>query len=420
MAHGSPDSAMETAEDQTDRLSELPEHVLLHMLSFLPTLVAASTSFLSRRFRHLWETTTTLDLDLSAFRHSTCSAFVDMVDRCLLDRDSLYNLLSLRIDLCDRNLFEGGILTFGYVNILLVRAAELGVRHLSFSHLTHQLDEFLPTILSIASLESLSLCHLSRRAVFPPSFAATGLKSLSLAFDFASFEPTGLNTLLSKLHALENLELQVPTSIDLRSETVKRLKLAIFASCREVGICMPKLEVLDFYEWRCRRTRFRGEIPFLKKADIYFMYPAEESAPAIWQMLKAVGNVEKLYIKIDENHLFNPFHTMVEPGVDPPEFPNLKHLDLEMCFHQSNTEDLTILLRNSPALESLNLVDKTEKERWESDWWCTLPPNAEGFHVGEAKTKLVKRLLREKPTRKRKLMNHFLGAVDSGSVKTRI
>lgn len=63
---------------------------------------------------------------------------------------------------------------------------------------------------------------------------------------------------------------------------------------------------------------------------------------------------------------------------------------------------------------------KTEKERWESDWWCTLPPNAEGFHVGEAKTKLVKRLLREKPTRKRKLMNHFLGAVDSRSVKTRI
>lgn len=66
---------------------------------------------------------------------------------------------------------------------------------------------------------------------------------------------------------------------------------------------MPKLEVLDFYEWKCRRTRFRGEMPLLKKADIYFMYPAEESAPAIWQMLKAVGNVEKLYIKIDENHV---------------------------------------------------------------------------------------------------------------------
>lgn len=301
MAIGSSDPVAETEEDRMDRLSELPEHLLLHMLSFLPTQVAARTSLLSRRFRHLWEITTVLDLDLSA--HSTCAAFVDIADRALLDRDSLYSLLRLRLDLCDRDRFEGGILTFGYVNILLVRAAELRVRHLTVSHFTNQLDDFLPTILSIASLQSLSLRHLSRRAVFPSFFAATGLKTLSLTFDFMSLGPTGFNPFLSKLHALEELELEVPTAVDLHSETVKRLKLIMFTSSREVGICMPKLEVLDFYEWRSRRTQFHGAMPLLKKAKIHFMYPAEESAPAIWKMLKAVGNVEELRIIMEENYV---------------------------------------------------------------------------------------------------------------------
>ena len=64
------------------------------------------------------------------------------------------------------------------------------------------------------------------------------------------------------------------------------------------------------------------------------------------------------------------------------------------------------------------LLFKTEKERWESDWWCTLPLNAEGFHAGEAKA--CETPAAGKPTRKRKLMNRFLGAADSSSVKTRI
>nr|ACS49601.1 F-box family-4 [Oryza alta] len=42
------------ADDDGDRISELPDDVLEHMLSFLPAHDAVRTSLLARRWRHLW------------------------------------------------------------------------------------------------------------------------------------------------------------------------------------------------------------------------------------------------------------------------------------------------------------------------------------------------------------------------------
>ncbi|KAK9757574.1 hypothetical protein RND81_01G171400 [Saponaria officinalis] len=49
-----------------DRLSELPDEVIVHILSFLPTLDAVRTMLL-RHFRNLWTSVPTLKFDLDAY-----------------------------------------------------------------------------------------------------------------------------------------------------------------------------------------------------------------------------------------------------------------------------------------------------------------------------------------------------------------
>jgi len=51
----------EEEEEEEDRISNLPDGVLLHILSRLPTKTAVTTGRLSRRWRHLWQHLSVLD-----------------------------------------------------------------------------------------------------------------------------------------------------------------------------------------------------------------------------------------------------------------------------------------------------------------------------------------------------------------------
>jgi hypothetical protein len=58
-----------------DRISELPDPILSHILSFLPTKLAATTSILSKRWKSVWHSVLTLDFDDETFKdfHSLTS-----------------------------------------------------------------------------------------------------------------------------------------------------------------------------------------------------------------------------------------------------------------------------------------------------------------------------------------------------------
>ncbi|CAN0842177.1 FBD-associated F-box protein At4g13985, partial [Linum grandiflorum] len=80
-----------------DRLSELPDCILTHILSFLITKDAVQTSVLSRRWRSVWKYVPVIDLDADSFRRESYKRYYisrKWSSECLVD-----TVLSLRHDL---------------------------------------------------------------------------------------------------------------------------------------------------------------------------------------------------------------------------------------------------------------------------------------------------------------------------------
>jgi hypothetical protein len=55
-----------------DRISDLSDSILCHILSFLPTKLAATTSVLSKRWKPMWRSVLTLDFDDETFKDPVC------------------------------------------------------------------------------------------------------------------------------------------------------------------------------------------------------------------------------------------------------------------------------------------------------------------------------------------------------------
>ncbi|TKY66139.1 F-box/FBD/LRR-repeat protein [Spatholobus suberectus] len=74
-----------------DKISALPDAVLSHILSFLPTKIAVATSVLSKRWKPLWRSVPTLNFDdlddTYDFDKETYSRFVQLVYAVFLSRD---------------------------------------------------------------------------------------------------------------------------------------------------------------------------------------------------------------------------------------------------------------------------------------------------------------------------------------------
>ncbi|XP_059306956.1 putative F-box protein At1g49610 [Lycium ferocissimum] len=94
-----------------DRLSELPEPILLHILSFLPMRYVVRTTILSKRWRHLW--TIVQELDFGSEGFFPYQNYVDFVNRTMLRRGT-YKIRRLRLDLyingSSRKDYDGWIL----------------------------------------------------------------------------------------------------------------------------------------------------------------------------------------------------------------------------------------------------------------------------------------------------------------------
>ncbi|XP_014502911.1 F-box/FBD/LRR-repeat protein At5g22660-like [Vigna radiata var. radiata] len=83
-------------EKEEDMLTELPEEIILHILSFVDAKTAVQTSVLNKRCRYLWASLPVFNFDDSSFQNAIF--FKDFVDDFLSCRDTSTNVFNVYLD----------------------------------------------------------------------------------------------------------------------------------------------------------------------------------------------------------------------------------------------------------------------------------------------------------------------------------
>ncbi|TKY66132.1 F-box/LRR-repeat protein [Spatholobus suberectus] len=227
-----------------DRISSLPDTVLCHVLSFLPTKVAVATSLLCKRWNHLWRSVPVLDFDDDNYHtnNETYFRFVRSVYAFILSRDMDQPLQRFCLSssyLCDP------------VNVKawLVAATQHRVEHLDFDYTLDCIFDLPTAVLTCKTLVVFKLSNVHLSSLKSCSVDLRPLKILHLNSVTFS-EDRDLAELLSGSPNLEDLEMDhqclIPefrnlTHLKFGSYIKGLLVLDLIKHC-------PKLQILVIYK----------------------------------------------------------------------------------------------------------------------------------------------------------------------------
>ncbi|KAL8532165.1 hypothetical protein ACS0TY_008681 [Phlomoides rotata] len=243
--------------EERDRLSELPESLILHILSFLPMRDVVSTTFLSKRWENLWTILPSLNFsDIIRVRFHNDQRRVrvrNFVNRALLFWKGT-KLMKFTIDIK----YEFDKSLAGDMDLWLRFVVENKVEELNLC-LTYEGDGMYSEGVYIAP-QRLNSCSSLRKLSLVGCLRVHGsvswnqLKNLSM--EGLYFSEGTINQILSGTPQLEVFELSLVESnanLNIRSKCLKKLKVSryfLFIGDQPsldsvLRICCPKLETLE-------------------------------------------------------------------------------------------------------------------------------------------------------------------------------
>ncbi|RHN56277.1 putative F-box domain, leucine-rich repeat domain, L domain-containing protein [Medicago truncatula] len=236
---------------EKDRLSELPDHLILQILSFLFAKQAVQTCILSKRFDNLWKRLPTLRLTSSSFKH--LKDFTKFVSKILSLRDhstSLHSLTFHRHSLVEPHLLKR----------VLKYAVSHNVEQI-YVRVKCDIQHFPPTLFSSHTLTSLKLALVhpkiyAKRALFPTnSINLPSLTTLCLHLFAFSVNNDGCAepfSIFNKLNTLVIDKCEVEDSQNLWISSATLVKLTIVTrdyppdDCIEIELSTPNLCTFTF------------------------------------------------------------------------------------------------------------------------------------------------------------------------------
>ncbi|KAL2589627.1 hypothetical protein AAZV13_13G241100 [Glycine max] len=346
---------------QLDRISSLPDEIICHILSFLPTIEAVTTSVLSTRWRSLWTLVLTLDFDDNwpcFFNTTFASVFGSILAqrkaKCI-KRLCLYNyskpfsldlIGSLVSTAVAQNLEEMDLICNYYFEVTLPNTL-----------FTCKTISVLKLSLGLTiNLNNISSIHL-------PSLKVLHVDVLYLVDDESIMRLFSGCPVLEEL-CYEEVKSNNSTSFKICVPSLKKLHLKCHD--KRVQVVTPSLEYLQVQETKVRDSLV-GNLPNLLQAhaDIYFDQHEKEY---VFNFFNAIRQTKFLGLST------YTIEALTDASFGFPEFHNLVHLQL--CLSTIDSCSLIqLLLARCPKLEILD-IDKLylySTGLWESERKWTQP-----------------------------------------------
>ncbi|KDP21766.1 hypothetical protein JCGZ_00553 [Jatropha curcas] len=336
-----------------DRISSLPEAVLGHILSFLPTKTVVQTSILSRRWRNIWNSVCNFDFEFLYDGNEDLSRvqkFGRFVDSVLILR-SYPCIKKFRLH------FHSSLPC--NASTWIRAAVRNNVEELDLGNFLSTLE--MPRI--VFSCETIRILKVYHGFTFqiPEAVCLPSLRVLHLVSLF-SLKDGDIEKFLSGSPVLEELFINshhndLVTTLSVQSSSLKSLKIRRRDQCRfgffRLIIDAPKLEFLELIDYVSEEFEIVKLLPSLVKASVDvrpedFIYDSVQAAQ-VFGLLKQISNVKSLSL----------FGVTVEgidfadTGFTYPIFHNLMHL--EVNANENGWLGFLEILRNSPNLETVVL-----------------------------------------------------------------
>ncbi|KAK3019966.1 hypothetical protein RJ639_003013 [Escallonia herrerae] len=336
-----------------DRLSNLPDSLICHILSFLPTKCAVITSALSTKWRYQWTSVANLVFCDKFTVNYSSDLFENFVDRVLMlrKRSNIDSFTLACINTHDPP----------RVNTWITAAAMFGVRELRLSSAMRGV--VLPhNVFYSRALVALTLGPGIVLDVIPTSACLPSLKVLHLeVVEFRNVDTTW--KLFNACPVLEDLVIRRETTDNAKcfnvcAPALKRLTMKMYDESRPdeywrtpvaapdisdytCVIDCPTLEHLDITDYTSV-SYAASDMPLIVKAEIDTPQQGEATAA----LLRPIADVKLLTISDA---------TLRKNGdlIDLPTFSNLTKLELRLLDDFSDWTWLLDMLRRTPVLQGL-------------------------------------------------------------------
>ncbi|KAG4156641.1 hypothetical protein ERO13_D02G009100v2 [Gossypium hirsutum] len=342
-----------------DRISSFPDHILCHILSFLPIEEAVRTSIISTKWRYLFASISTIKFDgylISGLTERNLDSFKNFVDRLLKFPDQV-SLDCFRLnDIISWNDEDHNFDVSDWICAALCR----GVKEIDLD--LENLGDILPALLfTCHSLVTLKLVAVGSEIKVPSDVCLGNLKTLQLIN--SEFVGDSIHRLISNCHVLEDLAFincdfeYLREEVNIQSPSLKRLVLVFDLVEFEnidyvVVINAPNLVYFQYTDTVVKGYTLTN-MKCLEKAHInIWESDSIDCETSATHLIQGLRNVRSLSLTTDEaiflTNRLPIFHNLIEFEYDSHGFDGIETWLVEFLHCAPNLETLTL---NFPELD---------------------------------------------------------------------